>query len=116
PEALVEIFTDFLVRWGTTFEGLQDYHRAELEEITARTIATANRSFTPGQDAYPGETIPGPRDVLQLRHETLKCVERDLRRMAGARPKAPPACRLTSGNQGTEALVPPPQLRPRPGP
>ncbi len=116
PQALVEIFTDFLVRWGATFEELQDHHWAELDEITARTVAAANRAFMPGQDACPGEIIPGPRDALQLRQETLKCVERDLRRMAGTRPEVPPAYHPTSDQQGTEVLVPPPQLRPRPRP
>jgi hypothetical protein len=114
PGALVEIFTDFLVRWGISFEGLQEHHRAELHEITARTIAVANRASTTGRSAYPGEVVSGRRDISQLRNETLKCVERDLRRMY----RTPEdnsflAEAATPGEQGGEALVQTLHVRPR---
>lgn len=42
PAALVEIMIDFLVRYGTDFQQLQDYHRLFLNEICDRTCAKFN--------------------------------------------------------------------------
>ncbi|MBI1927573.1 radical SAM protein [Candidatus Poribacteria bacterium] len=85
PEALIEVFTDFVMRWGETFEGMEDHHQVALQEIADRTIAAKNR--TPGLQkvAHPGEDVSDTRTQMnQLRIEVLKSVERDLRKFDDA--------------------------------
>src|SRR5262249_25527935 len=46
-ESLVDVFTDFLARWGPTFDQLREHHRAALREIAGRTIAEVNGGHQP---------------------------------------------------------------------
>jgi radical SAM family protein/uncharacterized protein DUF4070/B12 binding protein len=42
PQALTEVFLDFLVRWSDSFERLEPYHMEFLNEICDRTCANLN--------------------------------------------------------------------------
>jgi radical SAM superfamily enzyme YgiQ (UPF0313 family) len=79
PEALTEIFVDFLVRWGDTFTELEEYHRAFLQEIADRTCAKVNGQAP--QDFVPIESsdaaVPDVRKV-RLGEDVLKSVDQEL--------------------------------------
>jgi hypothetical protein len=48
-EALIKVFTDFIVRWGQTFDfdkQFEDFHRTFLFEIADRTIEKENKPLT----------------------------------------------------------------------
>lgn len=78
-EALIEIFTDFIIRWGKTFEKFSDYYRNYLFEIADRTITKQN-SMVSDKAVFlkQSEEIP---DTLKnrLADEILKAVEQELR-------------------------------------
>jgi hypothetical protein len=80
PEALTEVFVDFLVRWGDSFEGLEEHHRDFLREIADRTCANANgeppESFVPVPDDHDAP-VPDVRRI-RLADDVLKAVEQAL--------------------------------------
>ena len=82
-EALTEVFFDFLVRWGDTFERLEDYHRTFLDEICDRTCAKFNgqppETFTPTDRT--DRPVPSVRQT-RLGDDVLKNVEQELSRFA----------------------------------
>jgi hypothetical protein len=78
-EALTEVFVDFLVKWGPTFERLEPYHKAFLEEICDRTCARLNGQ--PPQDFVPrpaGEVDVPSVKRSRLGDDVLKCVGEEL--------------------------------------
>lgn len=83
-DALVEVFGDFVVRWGPTFTEFEDYHRDFLLEICDRTIAKENASVA-GDGSAPAssttESLAAIRDlrIAELPDEILRIVEQDLR-------------------------------------
>jgi len=77
-EALIEIFTDFIIRWGKTFEKFSDHYRAFLFEITDRTIAKENSICQSAVEKQSEGKIPNiPKS--HLADEILKAVEQELR-------------------------------------
>jgi radical SAM superfamily enzyme YgiQ (UPF0313 family) len=42
PEALVGVMKDFLIRWGASFDGFEDYHHAYIKELCDRHVERAN--------------------------------------------------------------------------
>lgn len=82
PEALIEVFTDFLMRFGDTFEEMEEHHRVALHEIAEHTIASKNR-IQEQKIAHPGEDVSDFRRMNEFRVEVLKSVERDLREFYG---------------------------------
>jgi len=79
-EALIEVFTDFLLRWGQTFEKFSDYHRTFLFEIADRTIAKRNRIID-DQSAAIEQSQEEILDIQKTRlgDEIIKYVEQELR-------------------------------------
>jgi hypothetical protein len=79
PEALTEVFVDFLVRWGDSFQELEPHHMSHLKEICDRTSARINGE--PPQDFVPRETadepVPSPKRT-RLGEDVLKSVEQEL--------------------------------------
>lgn len=78
-EALIEVFTDFIIRWGRTFEQFEEYHKIFLQEIADRTIAKENSAYddtvAPIQSS---EEVPDVKKT-RLADEILKHVEQKLR-------------------------------------
>ncbi len=115
PEALTEIFVDFLVRWGDSFERLEPFHVTFLEEICDRTCAKHNgrppESFVPVTD--PEAAVPDVRRI-RLADDILKAVEQTLVsfvRSSAARPAttapgapAPAASVLDAGSPPAEPM------------
>lgn len=89
PEALTEVFVDFLVRWGDEFEKLEPYHLTFLREICDRTSAKFNgdrpQDFV-GRDPSDEDVVPNAARI-RLGDDVLKSVEQELfkYRVAGAR-------------------------------
>jgi hypothetical protein len=82
PEALVQIFVDFLARCGKDFERLEEYHRSFLNEICDQTCAKLNNQLP--QDFVPIESSEKPipaMNYLGLGEEVLKSVEQELFRI-----------------------------------
>ena len=83
-EALVEIFTDFLIRWGDTFEHFSDYHENYLYEIADRTITKENSAYINKPDFEPQARTPAKAREIpdikknRLADEVLKAVEQEL--------------------------------------
>jgi hypothetical protein len=76
-EALIEIFTDFIVRWGQTFEKFEEYHRTFLFEIADRTIKKEDSAL--GDDFVDTrENLPNFKNN-RLADDILKYVEQELR-------------------------------------
>jgi radical SAM superfamily enzyme YgiQ (UPF0313 family) len=95
--ALVEIFHDFLTRWGSSFERLEEHHQVQLWEICDRTVARENGVSDPGDSPAPQpwvRIVPDARASIQdyaLRRaatDVLRCVEEEFRRQ-GQAPQAP---------------------------
>jgi pyruvate-formate lyase-activating enzyme len=86
PEALTDVFVDFLVRWGDEFTDLEPHHRTFLAELCDRTCARMNgdapEKFVPVED----ETLPVP-DVKRIRlgEDVLRSVDQELLRFVQAR-------------------------------
>lgn len=93
-DSLVEVFTDFVVRWGDDFTDFEDHHRVFLLEICDRTIAKENGEVTSQQSDHPSLVQDGPFRILpsgvkvaalpnlkaaELPNEILRIVEQDLR-------------------------------------
>jgi hypothetical protein len=81
-EALTEVFVDFLVKWGPSFEKLEPYHLVFLEEISDRTCARLNGQ--PPQDFVPrpvGEVDVPSVKRSRLGDDVLKCVGHELIRL-----------------------------------
>jgi len=82
PNALVDIFVDFLVR-DEQFRGWEDHHLAVLNEITDRTSAVCNgvrpESFIPSDD----EAVAVPSvSRARLHEDILIAVEQQLLKLA----------------------------------
>jgi radical SAM superfamily enzyme YgiQ (UPF0313 family) len=85
PEALIEVFTDFLTRWGEGFTHMEDHHIVALNEIADRTIAQRNEEQATSRVVRFGEGVYDAKQLMnQLRIEVLKSVERDLREHYGS--------------------------------
>jgi hypothetical protein len=87
--ALVEVFYDFLTRWGPTFERLEDHHQIQLLEICDRAVAKANgvadqpesEPLRPWVRAEPGSASRIPDVALRrLATDVLRCVDDEFRR------------------------------------
>ena len=82
PEIIVAVLTDFLIRWGSGFTQLEDYHQAYLSELCDRHIERLN-----GKDDLGAGTGDGRGSVLTLERarsarfvrEVLVSVEQALR-------------------------------------
>jgi radical SAM superfamily enzyme YgiQ (UPF0313 family) len=83
PEALVEVFVDFLVRWGDDFHQFEPHHFAYLREICDRTCARFNGQ--PPEEFVPveagGAATPDVRGI-RLSEDVLKSVEQELIKLA----------------------------------
>jgi radical SAM superfamily enzyme YgiQ (UPF0313 family) len=85
--ALVEVFCDFLTRWGPTFEKLEDYHQVQLLEMCDRIICKMNgTAYEPEAPAQPwvrGDDAGGRITDFTLRRmatDVLRCVDDEFRR------------------------------------
>lgn len=80
PEALTDVFVDFLVRWAESFEKLEEHHLTFLREICDRTCARLNgeapEAFVPVEDS--DESVPEIQR-RRLGDDVLKAVEQTLR-------------------------------------
>jgi hypothetical protein len=81
-EALIDIFTQFLSRWGASVERLEDYHLADLESTCDAVIADENRH------PHTGLVMLGPPANADWRksklpEEILHSVEQELRMRPG---------------------------------
>lgn len=84
PEALVEVFVDFLAYVGHGFERMEPHHRVMLDEICDRTCAKFN-GRVPGDgtpEPTPGVKTPKAK-VLGLGDDVLRNVEQNLNRLKG---------------------------------
>jgi hypothetical protein len=81
-EALIEIFTQFLTRWGGNLDRLEDYQHADLEATCDAVIADENRH------PHIGLVTLGPLSTSDFRksklpEEILHSVEQELRLRPG---------------------------------
>ena len=79
PEALTEVFVDFLARWGDTFTEFDEHHVTFLEELTDRTCAKFRG--VPGPEFVPVTEGDVPmKDVVRSRlsEDVIKSVEQEL--------------------------------------
>jgi hypothetical protein len=89
PEALTEVFVDFLVRWGADLVTFEPHHREFLLELSDRTCAQRNgeppeRFVSVDDDA--GVDVPDVRR-LRLGEDVLRSVDQELVRFARAEAK-----------------------------
>jgi hypothetical protein len=86
---LVEVFCDFLTRWGPTFERLEDHHQVQLLELCDRTIAKENgASYEPETEPLKPWVQPEDASInrivdFKLRRmatDVLRCVDDEFRR------------------------------------
>lgn len=105
PQAVVEVFVDFLVRWGRTVTTLEPQHLQHLEEVCDRTCAAFNGQ-PPEQFVPSSETDVVVPNVTRLRlaDDVLKTVEQILlsvgvapRARAAAIPAASPSTKEIGG-------------------
>jgi hypothetical protein len=77
-EALIEIFTQFLSRWGTALNQLEEYHLAELETVCDNVISEENRHPRSGLVTLGPPSSTDFRKT-KLPEEILHSVEQELR-------------------------------------
>ena len=77
--AVVEVFADFLTRWGKTFEHFEEHHRVFLLEIADRTIAQKNGAIKEKPFHSKNQDKPDAKRFSRLSQEVLKHVEQELR-------------------------------------
>ena len=77
--ALVEVFGDFLVRWGQSFTQLEDYHQSHLMEICDRTLAKENAQLARPVPVDRGLVVMPDFRITRLPEQILRSVEQDLR-------------------------------------
>lgn len=87
-DALVEVTSDFLTRWGRDFGRFEEHHRRFLEDICDRTIDAENGSW-PGQRDEPGAqgaaaAATTEASLRRLAADVLRSVEQDLRSLDAA--------------------------------
>jgi len=79
-EALIEIFTDFIIRWGRSLEQFEEHHRLFLQEIADRTIAKENKALGGKSVVFQqGEYEIPDFKKIGLADDILKYVQQELR-------------------------------------
>ncbi|MFQ6044230.1 MAG: hypothetical protein ACE5PV_25530 [Candidatus Poribacteria bacterium] len=82
-EALIEVFVDFITRWGgpLTLDKFSEQHKVYLFELADRTIEKENRTVG-RKSPVPVQTEEAVEDIKKTRlaEEILKAVEKELRR------------------------------------
>jgi len=81
PDTMVEVVTDFLFRWGETFEELEKQHEVSLFEMADRAIAARNSKYEflgASASDYALADFTDQKKLKELRIEVLKSVERDM--------------------------------------
>lgn len=78
-EALIRVWKDFLIRWGETFEGFEDYHHEHLRELCDRYIEQGNSGAFAGSRIFADTADLGGVLLRRLAGEVLVSVEQDLR-------------------------------------
>jgi hypothetical protein len=81
-EVLIEIFTQFVMRWGATLEELQEYHISDVEATCDAVIAEDNRHPDKGLVTL-GPAVSGDFRKTKLPEEVLHSVEQELRLRPG---------------------------------
>ena len=79
-EALIEIFTDFIIRWRQSLEQFEEHHRLFLQEIADRTIAKENKVLEGKSVAFQQGEMPDVKKI-GLADDILKYVQQELRGM-----------------------------------
>lgn len=77
--ALIEVWKDFLVRWGETFKAFEDYHEVYLRELCDRAIELGNEGALGGAVVNGGVGLRGGVELRRLAGEILVSVEQDMR-------------------------------------
>jgi hypothetical protein len=85
PEALAEVFVDFLVRWADSFTQLEPYHMKFLNELCDRTCAKFNGvppdTFEPIEAVAEDVEIPNVKRT-RLGDDVLRTVDQEILRFA----------------------------------
>jgi hypothetical protein len=77
-EVLIEVFSDFLSRWGTDWSQVEDYHRTDLEARCDAAIAKRNGAPLTGF-VRVGPLTSENFKISKLPEEILHSVEQELR-------------------------------------
>ena len=84
PEALTEVFVDFLVRWADSFSQFEPFHLAFLKEVCDRTCAKFNgvppETFA-AIESIPEVEVPNVKRT-RLGDDVLRTVDQEIRRYA----------------------------------
>jgi radical SAM superfamily enzyme YgiQ (UPF0313 family) len=75
-EVLVEIFTDFLTRWGQTFDNFSEHHKVFLKEIADRSIAKINSVSIESSSTLTQDGLA--KNDRETADTILKAVEQEL--------------------------------------
>jgi radical SAM superfamily enzyme YgiQ (UPF0313 family) len=81
-EVLIEIFTQFVMRWGATLDELQEYQISDVEATCDAVIAEENRHPRTGLVTL-GPAVSGDFRKTKLPEEVLHSVEQELRLRPG---------------------------------
>ncbi len=81
PEAIVDVFKDFLIRWSAHFERFEDYHEAYLGELCDRHIERWNGNGNGSTNGNGHGKVVTGKEVQSSKFITamLVAVEQDLR-------------------------------------
>ena len=79
-ETLIEVFIDFITRWGQTLDSFTDQHRDSINELVDR-IVTRQNSLAKGVTSGPtsGDGTFSNTKNTEIAEEVLKAVEQELR-------------------------------------
>jgi len=104
PEVIITILRDFLIRWGSGFTQLEDYHHAYLSELSDRHIGRWNSKKALGVGAEDEQgSVLTPERIRSARfvREVLVSVEQALRGEVRAQRGTEPGRLAVPGAVGT---------------
>jgi len=96
PNGLIQVWRDFLIRWGETFTTLEDYHLEHLSELCDKTSERAKAGQLADGGIQAKVDHLTDQQMRQFAGEILVAVEQDLRGEPQATTLPPPTCRPDS--------------------
>jgi hypothetical protein len=103
-EALIEIFTQFVMRWGATLDELAEYHVSDMEATCDAVIAEENRHPHTALVTL-GPAVSGDFRKTKLPEEVLHSVEQELRLRRGGKKRLTRTWGRSPGGVGRPAGV-----------
>jgi hypothetical protein len=79
PEGLIQVWKDFVIRYGSTFEKFEDFHIVSLRELADRTIEQGNAGMFSNTRTIAQVENLNTTQLRFLAEQIIYAVEQDLK-------------------------------------